>query len=120
MAMPTRQGDPLSEQERKVLSYLAQGLDYSGVGVVLGITQSTVRSHTKNIHNKLNVNKTVQAVVKYEEMLHEESLVNLRAEACPSHGGTVRHSKDSRICATSSSRLLAMKSSRWRCWDESV
>jgi DNA-binding NarL/FixJ family response regulator len=54
----------LTKRESEVLQRLVDGLTYKEVSSVLGIALDTVRSHIKNIYEKLGVNSKSEAVVK--------------------------------------------------------
>jgi len=56
--------EPLSEREREVLRLLAADLTYEAIGESLVISLNTVRTHTKNIYSKLNVNRRSQAIAR--------------------------------------------------------
>lgn len=56
--------EPLSEREREVLRLLAADLTYEAIGETLVISLNTVRTHTKNIYSKLNVNRRNQAITR--------------------------------------------------------
>ena len=59
--------DTLSPQQRRVLELLAQGHRVAEVGIVMGVTRGTVRSHVKAMRAKLGVRSQLEAVA----MLHE-------------------------------------------------
>jgi len=54
--------EPLSEREIEVLQFLAKGLTNQVVATRLFISLHTVKTHTRNIYNKLGVNNRTQAV----------------------------------------------------------
>ncbi|MEZ4732378.1 MAG: LuxR C-terminal-related transcriptional regulator [Caldilineaceae bacterium] len=56
--------EPLSERERDVLRLIAADLTYEAIGETLFISLNTVRTHTKNIYSKLNVNRRNQAIAR--------------------------------------------------------
>ena len=56
--------EPLSEREWEVLRLMADDLTYEAIGERLFISLNTVRTHTKNIYSKLNVNRRSQAVAR--------------------------------------------------------
>lgn len=60
--------DPLSEREREILSLIANGLKNKEIAEQMVISLNTVLYHTKNIYNKLGVNKRTQAVLKAQEL----------------------------------------------------
>ncbi|MEZ4973313.1 MAG: response regulator transcription factor [Cyclobacteriaceae bacterium] len=53
---------PLTKQERKVLSLLAEGKTYSQISDVLEISPETSKTHIRNIYSKLQVNKKSEAI----------------------------------------------------------
>ncbi len=60
--------EPLSERELEVLRLLAAGYKYKEVAGRLVISMNTVRSHTKNVYSKLNVNNRTQAIARAKEL----------------------------------------------------
>jgi DNA-binding NarL/FixJ family response regulator len=54
----------LSQREIQVLTLLASGFIYKEIGDQLGISMETVRSHVKNICQKMHVRNRVEAVAK--------------------------------------------------------
>jgi DNA-binding NarL/FixJ family response regulator len=61
---PSR-GEDLSPREREVLDLLSSGYIYKEIGDKLGISPETVRSHVKNICEKMHVRSRVEAVGKH-------------------------------------------------------
>lgn len=57
-----QQNSPLSERERDVLRGIAEGKSYSKIALDLFISKETVRSHIKNIYQKLAVNSKADAL----------------------------------------------------------
>jgi DNA-binding NarL/FixJ family response regulator len=55
----------LSRREDEILDLLAKGHRYKEISDVLGISFDTVRSHLRNIYEKLHVSSRTEAVVKY-------------------------------------------------------
>jgi RNA polymerase sigma factor (sigma-70 family) len=55
----------LSPREREILDLLAKGYRYKEIADALAISFETVRSHLKNIYEKLHVHSRTEAVVKY-------------------------------------------------------
>ncbi len=53
---------PLSEREKEVLQGIAEGTSYSKIALDLFISKETVRSHIKNIYQKLAVNSKADAL----------------------------------------------------------
>lgn len=60
--------EPLSEREREILSLIANGLKNKEIADQMVISLNTVLYHTKNIYNKLGVNKRTQAILKAQEL----------------------------------------------------
>lgn len=60
--------EPLSERELDVLRLLRSDLDGPGISRELGLSLNTVRTHTKNIYEKLDVNSRRAAVRRAEEL----------------------------------------------------
>jgi DNA-binding NarL/FixJ family response regulator len=56
------QDSPLSEREKEVLRGIAEGKSYSKIALDLFISKETVRSHIKNIYQKLAVNCKADAL----------------------------------------------------------
>ena len=56
------QDSPLSEREQAVLRGIAEGKSYSKIALDLFISKETVRSHIKNIYQKLAVNSKFEAL----------------------------------------------------------
>lgn len=53
---------PLSDREREVLFGISVGKSYSKIALDLFISKETVRSHIKNIYEKLAVNNKADAL----------------------------------------------------------
>jgi DNA-binding NarL/FixJ family response regulator len=62
--------DNLSQREHQVLSLLASGFIYKEIGDQLGISMETVRSHVKNICQKMHVRNRVEAVAKHQAKIN--------------------------------------------------
>lgn len=60
--------DPLSDREQEILALIANGLKNKEIAEQMVISLNTVLYHTKNIYNKLGVNKRTQAVLKAQEL----------------------------------------------------
>lgn len=56
------QDSPLSDRERDVLQRISEGKSYSKIADELFISKETVRSHIKNIYQKLAVNSKAEAL----------------------------------------------------------
>ncbi|WP_137699315.1 response regulator [Marimonas lutisalis] len=52
----------LTDREREILVLLSQGFNRPDVAGILGISKSTVATHTANIYAKLNVNSRLEAM----------------------------------------------------------
>lgn len=61
----TPQEEYLSKREEEILNLLAKGYRYKEIADALSISFETVRSHLKNIYDKLHVHSRTEAVVKY-------------------------------------------------------
>ncbi len=55
----------LSQREQEILSYLAKGFRYKEIAEKLFISVETVRTHLRNIYEKLHVRSRTEAVLKY-------------------------------------------------------
>lgn len=55
----------LSHRENEILSYLAKGYRYKEIAGLSGISIETVRTHIRNIYDKLHVHSRTEAVLKY-------------------------------------------------------
>ena len=60
--------DPISERELEVLHLIAAGLSNREIAEKLFISLNTVKTHTKNINSKLDVNSRIQAVARAKEL----------------------------------------------------
>jgi DNA-binding NarL/FixJ family response regulator len=61
----TAHEEPLSKREQEILNLLAKGYRYKEIADTLSISFETVRTHLKNIYDKLHVHSRTEAVVKY-------------------------------------------------------
>lgn len=52
----------LSPREHEVLSLMSKGFSYAEIGKLQGVTVNTVRSHIKNLYQKLSVHSRSEAV----------------------------------------------------------
>ncbi|HAH36571.1 MAG TPA: DNA-binding response regulator, partial [Algoriphagus sp.] len=58
----------LSRREIEIIKLIKEGLTNKDIAEELGLSQSTVETHRKNIHNKLGVSSRVELVNKAHEM----------------------------------------------------
>mgnify|MGYP002778437605 CR=1 FL=1 len=72
-AVPAARPPPplLSERELEVLTGVSKGFSYSEVAGALGITTNTVRTHIRNLYEKLSVNSGGEAVYEYNRLMRE-------------------------------------------------
>lgn len=59
--------EKLSEREREILGRVAKGLRNKEIGAALSVSENTIRSHLRNIYEKLQVASRAEAVAKYME-----------------------------------------------------
>jgi DNA-binding NarL/FixJ family response regulator len=59
------QDENLSKREQEILNLLVKGYRYKEIADALSISFETVRSHLKNIYDKMHVHSRTEAVVKY-------------------------------------------------------
>lgn len=62
---PSQSTDDLSKREQEILAYLAKGHLYKEIAATLHISVETVRTHLRNIYEKLHVRTRTEAVLKY-------------------------------------------------------
>jgi LuxR family maltose regulon positive regulatory protein len=60
--------DPISDRELEVLHLIAAGLSNREIAEKLFISLNTVKTHTKNINSKLDVNSRIKAVARAKEL----------------------------------------------------
>ena len=60
--------DPISDRELEVLRLIAAGLSNKEIADKLFISLNTVKTHTKNINSKLDVNSRTRAVARAKEL----------------------------------------------------
>jgi len=65
MRKPTKETEALSKREQEVLSYLVKGLAYKEIADKLYLSVETVRTHLRNIYEKLHVRNRSEAMLKY-------------------------------------------------------
>jgi DNA-binding NarL/FixJ family response regulator len=58
-------GETLSPREREILDQLARGLRYREIAEALFISTDTVRTHLRNIYQKLQVRSATEALLKF-------------------------------------------------------
>jgi DNA-binding NarL/FixJ family response regulator len=63
--MPSKEKSPLSPKENEVLALLADGASYKMVADKLGVSYSTINSHTKHIYEKLHIQSLGEAIAYY-------------------------------------------------------
>lgn len=59
------QVDQLTSREQEILTLLAKGNLYKEIAISLGISESTVRAHLRNIYKKLQVRSRTEAAIKF-------------------------------------------------------
>src|ERR1019366_973422 len=62
---PASELDLLTPREKQLLDQLSQGFLYKEIVANLGMSLDTVRTHIRNIYEKLHVHSRTEAVVKY-------------------------------------------------------
>ena len=60
--------DKLADRELEVLHLIAVGLSNREIAEKLFISLNTVKTHTKNIYSKLDVNSRIKAVARAKEL----------------------------------------------------
>ncbi len=58
---------PITQRERELLEWLAQGLLYKEIADKMGITTGTVKQHIHKIYEKLHVSNRTEAVNKLKQ-----------------------------------------------------
>ena len=58
----------LSPRETEIVRYISQGKTHDEIGIILGISSETVRSHTKSIQRKLDCTNSASAVTRAFEL----------------------------------------------------
>ncbi len=69
--LPKEISNPLSPKENEVLTKLAEGLSYKMVADQLGVSYSTVNTHTKKIYEKLHISSLGEAIAYYYQNLKQ-------------------------------------------------
>jgi len=54
----------LTPQEKRLLTFLADGYSYQNTAAQLGISINTIRNHVRNVYDKLHVHTKSEAVAK--------------------------------------------------------
>jgi DNA-binding NarL/FixJ family response regulator len=57
--------ESLTKREEEILSYLAKGYLYKEIAGSLNISIETVRTHIRNVYEKLQVRTRTEAILKY-------------------------------------------------------
>jgi len=68
---PVEKKSPLSPRENEVLSHLAEGLSYKMVADKLGVSYTTINTHTKRIYEKLHISSLGEAIAYYYKNLRD-------------------------------------------------
>ena len=63
------QKSPLTNKENEVLMHLSQGMSYKMVADKLGVSYSTVNTHSKRIYQKLHISSIGEAIAYYYKNL---------------------------------------------------
>jgi DNA-binding NarL/FixJ family response regulator len=66
---PQQTKSPLSPKENEVLALLAEGLSYKMVADALGVSYTTINTHTKRIYEKLHISSLGEAIAYYYKNL---------------------------------------------------
>ncbi|RQO32323.1 DNA-binding response regulator [Taibaiella sp. KBW10] len=66
---PAQRTTSLSPKENEVLSLLAEGLSYKMVADKLGVSYTTINTHTKRIYEKLHISSIGEAIAYYYKHL---------------------------------------------------
>ena len=62
---PQQTKSPLSPKENEVLALLAEGLSYKMVANKLGVSYTTINTHTKRIYEKLHISSIGEAIAYF-------------------------------------------------------
>ncbi|MGB4449691.1 MAG: response regulator transcription factor [Tepidanaerobacteraceae bacterium] len=60
--------EKLTDRELEILKLIAEGLTNNKIAKRLHISNNTVKTHIKNIYEKLHVNRRVQVVKRAKEL----------------------------------------------------
>ena len=66
---PQQAKSPLSPKENEVLALLAEGLSYKMVADKLGVSYTTINTHTKRIYEKLHISSLGEAIAYFYKNL---------------------------------------------------
>jgi DNA-binding NarL/FixJ family response regulator len=73
----------LSDQERQVMSLVAEGKTNKEIAVALGLTNKTVKNRLSNLYEKLHVTRRAQATKMFIERSREAGTFSLTDFDCP-------------------------------------
>lgn len=76
-AVPTKALAALSPQERRVLPLLAEGKTNKEIGVVLGLSEKTVKNYLANMFEKLKITRRTQAAAFYVRSQQKSGLPDM-------------------------------------------
>lgn len=62
--------EQLTQREYEILTHLSEGLMYKEIAAKLFVSLDTIKTHIKNIYQKIHVRTRTEAVVKYYESVH--------------------------------------------------
>lgn len=68
---PQQTKSPLSPKEDEVLALLSEGLSYKMIAERLGVSYSTINTHTKHIYEKLHISSLGEAIAYYYKNIKE-------------------------------------------------
>jgi DNA-binding NarL/FixJ family response regulator len=68
---PVERKSPLSPKETEVISLLAEGLSYKMVADKMGVSYTTINTHTKRIYEKLHISSLGEAIAYYYKNLKQ-------------------------------------------------
>lgn len=63
--LPKKTEENLTPKEKEVLKFLSEGLSYKMVADKLGVSYSTINTHTKHIYEKLHISSLGEAISWY-------------------------------------------------------